>query len=289
MLEVIIDTFNNREIAFFIYVIIALFMYLSRKKTRKSILVFVDKLFKWRIFLLLLMMFVYIGIMILLFIKLNLWDNSLLKDTAFWSFGVAFIILLNSIDASDNEDYFRKSFFDNIGLVLILEFVSNLYVFNFFVEILTLPVIIFLTKTRPHVSDDGIKIKRVIDFILFFYGIIVLVYSIYHIIIDIDSFISIGNLKLFLLIPIFTLLYIPFVYSTALYMEYELMRKNIKLKFRDNAELIKYYNWRIFFECNFSLRDVTIINKNIEGVFVNEKTELRNVLSTIISKEKHPL
>lgn len=74
----------------------------------------------------------------------GLWDINNLPTTLKWSFIVAFAMLLK-FQKANNPDYFANSMRDNLKILVIVEFIVNLYVFNFLVEVVAFPFMVMLS------------------------------------------------------------------------------------------------------------------------------------------------
>jgi hypothetical protein len=70
-------------------------------------------------------MILYVCILVLLFSTIGFWQTNLIKDTVIWSLGTAFVHLININQVTKSEDYFKTILFDNLKLILVLEFIVN--------------------------------------------------------------------------------------------------------------------------------------------------------------------
>jgi len=130
---------DNREIAIAVWLIILFIWSIFHKNIRKSILA-IFKTFTTRvIFIPALLMLLYIGLMVYCFSAFGLWDISNLSDTIVWFVGAAFAMFIN-IGYIKERDYFRKVILDNLKIVVFIEFITNLYVFDLWVELILVPV-----------------------------------------------------------------------------------------------------------------------------------------------------
>lgn len=279
--------FNNREIALFACILIAFCWFLINKKTRCSIIGVIKALFEHKILIVTTLMFLYIGLITFILFKSKLWDYSFIKDTIYWAFGGAFIMFMNINDTQKKDSYFKRKVLENVRLIVILEYVNNLYVFNLITELVTIPIIIFtsLLKAYAEVNNVDVKVQKFINFILALYGLSVLAFSIYHVYIDIDNFITLDNLKHLLLPLVYTILYLPFLYVIGTYMEYELLFVRIDCLLKGNDELIKTLKCRIFLTCNINYHRIMIVSKELKILFVTEKSEINNALESILKKK----
>jgi hypothetical protein len=133
--------FNNREIAAGIWIFLFLVWALRSVEPRAAFSKVLRAFFVKPIIISVVGMLLYIALTLAAFHKIGLWDVSSLKETIFWCFGVAFVMLMNINDVHQDEHYFRKVMLDSLKLVLVLEFIINFYVFNLGVELVLLPVL----------------------------------------------------------------------------------------------------------------------------------------------------
>ena len=214
------NIFNNREISIFIWFIVFSIWVLTSKKVSSLVYAVLKTFFQWKILLSVFSLILYVSLMVFVFYKIGLWKKTLLKDTIFWFFGVAFIMLINVNKANKDEHYFKKLILDNVKLVIILEFITNLYVFNFIVELLIIPIlfVVVVMNTFAETKEEYNPVKKITDFILTIFGIWFIIHALYNILVDYQEFIKTDNLLSFCLTPILTFAYLPFIYFMALYM-----------------------------------------------------------------------
>ncbi len=72
------------------------------------------------------------------------------KDTVWWFFGAGFVMLLDTARKKSNKALFKTLLLDGIKLVIVLEFIVNLYAFSFIVELIFVPVVAFLAMTMAY-------------------------------------------------------------------------------------------------------------------------------------------
>lgn len=140
-MESLINIWNNREKALIVWILIVLVCIVVSKNLRPSFLSVLKALFARKIAPAMLVMLAYISLVVFAAYKLHYWDISLLKDTVIWGLGTAFIMFMHYDKVNTERKYFKKVLLDNVKLVVLLEFIINLYVFNFVVEFLLVPVL----------------------------------------------------------------------------------------------------------------------------------------------------
>ncbi|MDR2993890.1 MAG: hypothetical protein LBV11_08690, partial [Bacillus cereus] len=145
-----------------------------------------------------------------------------MKDTFFWLSFTALGILF-SINKARDTLFFSNLIKDNIKIIIILEFILNLYTFPLLIELLLFPTILFVSILQAFTDNDKEKKKlnSCLNKILSLIVLCMLFFSIYKSIVNYEYFFSISTLKYFLLPIILTLLSLPYFYGIVLYMRYE--------------------------------------------------------------------
>ncbi len=210
----------------------------------------------------------------------------MLKETIYWTFGGAFVLLFNINKVSDNDSYLRQTFLNVFKLMIVIEFLVNFHAFSLIIELIALPIILFFTMISvfSESKKENKSVKRIADSLLAIYGILVLIFSIYYISKDFYSFATLSNLKSFLLSPILTVLFLPFIYITALVMSYESYFAGINWILKENKETFKFTKWNVLKSCNFSLRKIRLVSKNLHIYTSENKSEILNDLRIILKK-----
>ncbi len=210
-------------------------------------------------------MLVYISLVVFAAYTMHLWDISLLKDTIIWTLGTAFIMFVNINKVNKESKYFKKVLLDNVKLVVLLAYIINLYVFNFVVEFLLVPVLFFIGALLA-VSDTKKEykpVKTLLQILVAIYGISLIIFAIVQVIGDFKDFATLYNLKDFLLSPLLTVSFLPFVYFLALYATYESLFVRVDIFLRDQKkELIRFTKRQILCTCLFNLKKLNRLSKN---------------------------
>lgn len=274
--------FNDREKAVIIWLLIFLVWALFRENIRTSILDVLKALFQKKLVVVLAAMLLYVVLTVFLFYKIQLWDFLLIKDTVFWLLGTAFVLLMNANKATQNEHYLKEILLDNLKLILVLEFIVNLYTFSLWVEIIFMPLLFIIVAmgTVAEMKKEYMPVKKVIDTILAILGICLIIFAIFNLFSNYQSFATVDNLRAFLLPPLLTLAYMPFLYFFALLMAYEslFIRLDIFLK-KDNA-LAKLAKQKILVLCHVNLGKLNkfITANNKEFLNLKDKNDVLNMI-----------
>jgi hypothetical protein len=282
--NVINHIFNNRELAIIVWTIIFTLWILNYKEIRKSIFRFLETLFQDSILIIILSNVLYLFIWIRVFYYYNLWDITLLKDTLYWYFGVALVLFLDINKAIAEEDYFKKLIVDTFKIVILIQYISNLHTFSFIVEFIMFPFLFFFSLTNGFTErkDEYIAVRVFTQVLLVIYGIIVSAFSIYHLWVDFQKDIVIDRLKMILLSPTLTIIYLPFIYLMAIFFAYEEFLKTKKWILKDNIETYKFLKWEVLKNCKFSLSKLRKVKRGLHVYVSIEFEEIRQSINSLI-------
>lgn len=253
-IDYINKTFNNREIALIFYLLIFIIWALTKKNIRESIKGVIKTLFEFSIVISIALLVVYVFSIVCLLYLLQFWDMTMIKDTAYWTFGVGFILMMNSNKVSKQENYFIKIVKDNFKLMALVQFIVGLYVFGLVTELILMPILTFLSMLLAYTEayKEHKQVKRFLQAIFSIVGIAYLIYSAVHIYQDFKNFASYSTFKAFSFPIVMTCMFIPFAYIYALYINYETLFVRLSLSLNGKKGLATYAKWRMLVSVNFS-------------------------------------
>lgn len=268
---IFIEELNNREIAIIIWIVAFFIWALTNSNVRISIINLLKVFFQKKIQILFIAMIAYIVYIILILSKINFWDFSALKDTIIWFFGTALVTFFALNKALQNDDYFKQVVLDNVKFAVVLEFIVNIYTFSLPIEIIIVPVIIFLAIMSSFLENKPKEkqVKSFVDSILGIIGLFLLSFTIREVVVDFHNFVSLKNLRDFLLPPVLSIMLIPYLYFTALFMQYEHFFLLIGFANKDNN-----FSWKIkktvFRTCHLNLTKLKRITKKAGYPEINQ-------------------
>ncbi|MDQ7815577.1 MAG: hypothetical protein RDU14_00965 [Melioribacteraceae bacterium] len=227
----------------------------------------------------------YIYGIIYLFAYVKIWEASLIKDTIIWILFLALPMSMKAVDATKDDDFFKNLFMQNIKVILIIEFIINLYVFNLIIELLLVPFFVFIGALSGYIEvfKEHLTMKKVVEFILGMMGLIIISFFFYKMINDFSSFANWNNLRSFLITPLFSIAFIPIIYFYALFVIYENTFMRIKYFCKDQS-LITLAKWKILINCNIYLRKAKRLSKELHNLDYSNKKSLIisiNSISTV--------
>jgi hypothetical protein len=214
---------DNREKAVLIWTLVLVVFVLWKKELRSSLAAVLKALAARPLLVLLLGAMLYVASLVLLAALVGVWTLPLLGVTVFWCFGPAAVMFFNSSKAARDRNYFRRVLRGSLTWVLIVEFLTNLYVFDLVVELVLLPIVTVLVLTAyvAGTKAESAPAKRLLDFLLIFFGIALLARAVTALTLDFDSFATLENLMRLLLPPALTILFLPFIYLLRSYIRWE--------------------------------------------------------------------
>jgi hypothetical protein len=263
-LDLLNNIFSTRELAFIIWIVIALILINLNKGIRTSFFQVVHIFFSKRILIPFILLLIYISIAILIVQEVGLWDISLLKDSIFWIFTVAFAMYVRS-NKIKNSAYFKALLLESFAWIIILEFIINFYTFNLAVELIIIPLFAFIGVLQGYAEiKRERKVEKLISNAISIFGLVLLCYIVTKTIQEFNLLFTVGNLKSFLLPLYLTLFVIPFFYVLSLFIIYEMLFGRINALVRDKKTRARLKK-EIIKSANIQLNIISIISSNYRG------------------------
>lgn len=221
------ESFSNREISIIFWtttIVIVMFFINISASTNLTKAFFAKKLVFIYVSMLL-----YLGTIIYFLYFIQLWEISLFKDFIIWLLTSAFVMLLNFNNLKSIND-FKNILLKILTINIVVEFIASNYNFSLLKELILIPVVTFISLLAIVAQQKKSENKQVLillNGILSYVGIIIFGYVAYKIVVSPEQLFTIKNLKSFLFAPLFTILFIPFVFLIVVYSKYELIFLNI--------------------------------------------------------------
>lgn len=276
-----LSSFSNREIALFTWLAAVLILLLFKSEMRHSLIKVFKALFAKQILVFFLIILSYSLIIVFILRKTYLWDHTLLKDTLFWFFGGAIVMFLNVTKIKDLES-FKLVVFESLKWTMIIEFLVNLYTFSLLVELIFIPVFIFISllKYYSELKPEHKTLIKPPTYILNFIGLAVFVFIIYRTALDYKNFFTLITLRNFLVPPILTILFLPLLYLIALFISYESLFVRINHIHKDD-DFMKPLKKEILKVANVNLNVLNSISRNLYKMYEYKNEDLKTYLKSI--------
>lgn len=220
-----LDVFNTRELALATWIIVIVTYTVISDKSRPALIHLIRTFFKRRIIGMQLVTWCYVGVTVWIFYKLNLWNSSMIKDTIIWTLFTTFLMIMRFM-TSKKRQYLKNTFFEAFKIIVVFEFIVNMYTFNYFLELVILFALVMIVGMIT-VAEPKREYQLAVNFlnwILAIWGAFVIYHSLKQVCADFDS-IEWSQTALNFLMPIWlTVLFIPFMFMLRKYADWELIR-----------------------------------------------------------------
>lgn len=248
-----IAAFNNRELAISMWILFIIIWCVFYPKTRKPFFQLIKAFFAWKLVIAYIFMFIYIACVILGLKALAIWKIDHIPLTILWCICVAFAMLFSYRKAND-QGFFKNASKDQIKGLVFLEFFINLYVFNFWVEFMLVPVFAIIggMKAIAEMKKEHENVNKIINYILMAIGSFLILYTAYMIVTDFKNFATLQNLENFYMPILLSILFIPFVYISALLIEYETFFVRLQF-FVPDKSVLRYAKLKTILLSKFNL------------------------------------
>jgi hypothetical protein len=235
----LVDFLNNREMAIALWIIaIAIYTFSAdkAKDIRKSFTGLISAFFVSKIISILMLLAIYMGMVIYLMAKIDLWDATQIKNTVFWAVSVGFMSLFKLESIKKDKSFFKHSVADNLKLLAIIQFIVGVYTFPLWVELLLVPVLAVIGGMAAVAESDEkySQVKRLIDVILALFSAFVIAYTAYMLITNFGKFGQEETVYDFIVPILLTLSYIPFIFVMMIYSTYEQVFISLRSSIKEN-------------------------------------------------------
>ena len=265
---------NNRELSIIIWIMIFSIWVLTQKKVRAASVPLIKAFFAKKLVYGYLLMLLYIAIIIYPFYFIGIWGFFWIKNTILWIICIAFVMLMQFSKAT-NDNYFKNSVRNNLKILIALEFIINLYIFNLWIELILVPfsALIGGMIAIAETDEQYKSVKKLLNFVLSFMGIVFVVYALYKVSTDFGNFASKKNLIDFCLPILLSVMFLPFVYLIALYSNYETLFLRMPF-FIENQGVLAYSKRKIVFSFGLNLKSLNKWGKHFNSLLIKEKKDI---------------
>lgn len=258
-LKLLLSSLDNRETASLVWLTAFALWVCSMREIRKSLIQVLRSFLEWKVSTPLVLMGLYVVGMVAALRAVGLWDQSRLKITLLW-YLAALPVFFNAV--TDEDFSLRKAAAETIKIAVLLDFLMNLHVLSFPLEMLLIPfaTLIGVMLAVAEMKPEFASVRKPLSTIMAILGLSLFAFACYRTRADFGKFATLGTL-LELLIPIvLALLFLPFVYAMALVARYEMAFTRLKFFVKD-PELQGFATSRIIRACHLDLRAVTVLSK----------------------------
>lgn len=164
----------------------------------------------------------------------------------------------------------------------IVAFLVGFYTFNFWIEFTILPILTILGGTLVFAERDKKHepVKKFLNSILSLVGLSLIGYAIYRLITSFEVFATRGTLSDFLIPPVLSLSFLPFIYLLSVIMRYETNFIRLKFALKDPT-LEKFARKEAFIQFGFKIKDLERWATSLFRIPLTSKEDITASISEI--------
>lgn len=272
---------NEREQALLLWLFVLIACCLLKPSIRSSLGAVVRSAMAHKIVLSVMLMLLYIAGIVIGLHYFGLWTSSNATTTIFWTVSVALVALGRVNSVAEDEHYFVKAVLDQLRLIMLFDFLINFYVFSLPVELAMVPATAFfgglwaVSESKPEYK----QVKAFLNWILAVMGFILVVVATYQGIKHFDTFASFSTLKDFVVPPLMSLAFLPFLYLFGLFVSYENLFFRLRF-FVEGDELVAFTKARTIMAFNFRLNLLNRWARHINRLHLQSEDDVRSEIKT---------
>lgn len=250
----LLEIFNTRELANLIWVLIGISIAMFMPSTRRPFLEIIKHLFIWKFILIYIVAFTYIGFILMQLERLDLWNLSLLKDTIYWGILSGTVLMYKVSQSKEPLAFVKAILVSSVQFAVFIEFIANLETFNFWLEFMTIPIIILFAGMYvvAQYRKEHASVRNLLGRLGNILSIIAFGYVIYFAVTNFEKYSNIETIKQFLLPIILTLSFTPILCILNLVVQYEDISLSLKRHSKSKREYyymvataLLYFNFNI--------------------------------------------
>lgn len=227
--------FNTREIAYLIWGSLLLIVLLFSGKNRSSLFDLVKAFFCKHFLYVYLIALSYVSLCVWMLYKVRIWDASLVKDTIMWFLFVALPLMYNAAKINSFQKFLKQVVRPLIAFSVIFEYIFGLYTFDWWIEILMVPVAVFIVGMLAFSEKklEHQQVHKLMNGIFILLGLLSLTAVVFHLFYHYTDYLNRLTLMQFVMPLSLSLLFLPILYGIAMYSHYEtafvVMKRQFKL------------------------------------------------------------
>jgi hypothetical protein len=280
---------NNRELATAIWVVAFAIWAVRKRELRTAASEVLRLLGESKMIVLLTMLTAYALGEVFLLRTWRVWTPALLKDTILWLLIGPLPMVVRFTQLDESEDMLKQVFSHSVKLVIVLEFLLNVFTFSFTMELLIVPLILLAAMIESVSEYDGHPgITRVAKGFQILFGVVVLANLTYRVILEYQSLANYDTLRSIALVPLLSILFSPFMYFVALMSTYELVFLRLDFGARKSVSLKHYAKWHIVRFAGVGLRRLQLLQRNhlVELLQLQSREDVDALLDSARFSEK---
>ncbi|MFJ2680133.1 hypothetical protein [Pseudomonas sivasensis] len=284
---------NNREVAILILAAIALVAMCVKADIRSSVFELVKAFFNRHFMVFFLFAFLWMAVCVYGLFRVELWEYTNLKATIVWGVTFAFSSMVGLEKIRSDKNFFEGLVSGAVKLTAIVIFITNLYSFSLWVELILVPLVVFLSLLGVVSAreEKNALLTKMLEYLVALIGVMYFLNAMYEVFSDFKGFASATNFKDFVGPIVLTFMFFPFLYIFGLYGAYNRAFAQVGLRF-ENKKIASYSKWTAF---RLFRTDVELMQQWVREVYVWSVSNPAEIKASIISmkcrrfREKNPL
>ena len=135
--------------------------------------------------------------------------------------------------------FFKNAIKANLKVLVVLEFLINFYVFSLWIELLLVPLSVILGGLLGIASSNKqyAALQKSINYVMAIIGTFLIGYALYIAVSDFNKLITLNNFENFILPVLLSIMFLPFIYFWAMYVNYATLFGRLQFFVKDRALL----------------------------------------------------
>ncbi|WP_342076872.1 hypothetical protein [Yoonia sp. SS1-5] len=242
------ESFNNREIAIGLWIILGLLFFLFRADLRSSLWTVASALIAPKLLLFFGIVAINVVALCWLLAEIGLCSKPQMPPTFRWFAMGGCVFAARALQSKKDDQYFRNLFRGSLRLGGIFEFIVVAYTFSFVTELVLAPVLFFLAATLAFADTkpEYSKANTLLEFVFAAIAIVLVWNSVSSIWSQPDQFFTTDTGRNFVLPILLTVGSIPVFYLLFCYSHIEQARIQVDQKTFQSDDLKEYARKRFF-------------------------------------------
>ncbi len=277
-----LEYFNNREIATFVWLLLFFIYVLRNRNVRKSLAAVFKTIASGKILVPIVILAIYMSGISYFLSRIGLWNVTLIKDTLFWFFSAGMITMFKYVTAKSGDVPIKELLLDNLKFIVILEFILNTFTFALWAELLIVPVVTIVVMMNAYVeaTKKNRDVAKLLGGLQAIIGFALMAYAFYRAMNDYQVLGILDTLRSFLL-PIFlSTAIIPIAYLMAVYANYESLFIGFKFGKDKSRGFVNYCKLVIFWNCGLSTKKISKLQP-FDLMHLQSKADVKEMLSKL--------
>ena len=272
---------NTRETAIVIWTALLLAFLLTKHDVRRSFLQLGRTIFGsvWLVGPIIAVVIYMVGVVAALR-EVGYWTSAMSKLTVVWFVGGALVALFNTRDV--DVSYYRTLVLRNVGLVVIIEFVSSLHTFPLPIELLFVPLATLLVVTQAFAesSREHAAARKPLAVMTTLIGLTSLSLSLNYVVGNFAHVATASNVKALALPLVLTCCLLPFLVAMRYVTVWQTMLHMVRAGLEGDDALYHFTRREIVRACGASLARAQFFESGFRGRLwgVSTKREVTEIV-----------